>query len=181
MKKLNSENWSTLAVSVGEEMGRRWLSVWGGYYRDAAVLVANSRVTQRLAAESARSYHLLSREFEITPDVDGDLNFEFDYKAQSAGPRYIRLPNPNWENTPLPDHALGVGGPLSTENVMVRVESGLLSVTLVALQGAHDQVRNTRLVPGSPPSGTNPNYGTYALTFPGQQRKPLTLTATARP
>ncbi len=171
MKLKPTTNWSALAVTVSEEVGRRWLSVWGGLYRDSATLLANSPLTRTLAAESARSYHATYQDLVVTRNVETELKFIFDGVAQSVGPRYIKLPDASWAKT-LPKLAdvtprePGKEGSLKKEQVVVRVEVGLLSVTLVGLRPA-PVAADTLVLP-------SPSHGEYNLRFQGGKVVPLT-------
>ncbi len=123
-------------MKVGEEMGRRWFSVWGGFYRDSVARLATSPHTRTLVAESARSVHSASHELMVARHVTEDFIFEFDGVSESVGPRYVRLPNAAWATDLPPLVAVtprGSGNSEMKEHVVVRVEAGLLSATLVGL------------------------------------------------
>jgi hypothetical protein len=160
MTKLKEPNsWSSLVVTAYEEAGRRWLSVWGDYYRLPASWLASSPFARTFAAESMRSYHAASQDVLVARNVEVELSFLFDDVTESVGPRYIKLPSPAWA-TDLPNLiAIRGSGALALENVVVRVEAGLLSVSLIDLRASFTGLPASRC------------YGHYTLTFDRDSRR----------
>jgi hypothetical protein len=156
-----------LVATAYEEAGRRWLSVWGDFYRLPVDWLAASPLTRNFAAESMRRFHTASQDALVARNVEVHLHFEFDDVTESVGPRYIKLPIAAWA-TDLPIlSAVEGSGALAIENVVVRVEAGLLSVTLVDLRSSFE-ARPASL-----------SYGDYELRFKGYPHS-IHLSAGAR-
>ena len=144
--ELDSTSWASLAASFGQQVTQKWLQFGKRYYGDWLGLAARSPMTQWLMAESIkRSYDVTNECFIAPAEPSSGLGFAIDRDAQSAGPRYVPLPHPDWTPEDVAKVKLVgsgsecAGAPdcqtndLMPENFMVRVEGRLLSVTLVSL------------------------------------------------
>jgi hypothetical protein len=181
--------WTQLVADFYEEAGRRLAVAWDYYYADYARLIAASPVTRSLIAESiARSYDVSRDHLIVSPSGQMGLDFTFDDVTECVGPRYRRLPNPEWTAATMPplkrvalgDHHdppdSGAHDELGIENVKVRVEGGLLSVTLVGLRDSLRTAPKKRKPRGraARPAGARSPVKEYHLYFDGDH-EPVTL------
>jgi hypothetical protein len=135
--EIDSKSWSSLVASYAQAVGLRWSRIWGPVYRDAVGIMVQSPPLRALAGEVAARFHQLSRDVLVTPDRPTGFHFVLERDAQSAAPRYERIP-PGWPRgnvVPVVSNLRSQSGDgsLREENLMVRVEQEHLSVSLVSL------------------------------------------------
>ncbi len=148
---LDRTTWTGLAMGYLEALSSRMAAVWAPYANSYVSLMTNSSALRTLAGEGAARYHSIAQGMQLGPRIGSSgLSFAIDSVAESAGPRYLPVPKGFPES---PTHAVAPvsgSGKLTADNVMVRVESGRLSVTLVGLEA----VSNSPALVPSRPNGT---------------------------
>jgi hypothetical protein len=173
---LDRTTWSGLAVSYFEAFSNRMAAFWAPYANSYVSVITSSNATRTLAGEGAARYHSIAKGVQLGPRIGtSGLTFEIDPLAESAGPRYVPIPK---DFPPKPTHnvaRVSGSGNLAPDNVVVRVESGRLSVTIVGLQTA----LNTNPIYAAGPQLIRPS-GTWHLHISGPSGPlaPLLITVT---
>jgi hypothetical protein len=171
---LDRTTWSGLAVSYFEAFSNRMAAFWAPYANSYVSLITRSNATRTLAGEGAARYHSIAQGVQLGPRVGSSgLTFEIDPLAESAGPRYVPIPK---DFPPKPTHnvaRVSGSGNLAPENVMVRIESGRLSVTIVGLE----TVLNTTMLALGPSRRPNGTWHLH-ISGPSGPLAPLLITVT---